>query len=137
MNENIYSTPERNLSEGATARISIIRKILWSIGIVFTANTYKAIDKAVPQFVETFSSFGADLPLMTRIAIHAHGAFHWISIISLLLILFLVVSIFNEKYAKVMLKISKYNLFISISVFVLFMISMYLPIFMLGSVIVL
>ena len=135
MNDNIYTTPKSKLSEREISGISLTRKILWVIGILFTANIYWAITKVVPQFSETFLAFGTDLPFLTLIAIGAHSIFKWFAVVSLLLILFLIVNIFNEKYAKFMLKLSKYNLIASIAIFVLFMISMYLPIFMLGSVV--
>jgi type IV pilus assembly protein PilC len=134
MNENIYKTPQSDFS-GEVSGISVTRKILWAIGILFTASIYGAIYKVVPQFAETFSSFGADLPLLTRVSIDLHNVFIWFAVVSLLFISFLIVSIFNEKYADIMLKISKYNLTLSVVIFVLFMISMYLPIFTLGNVI--
>ena len=135
MNDNIYTAPKSKLSEREISGISLTRKILWVIGILFTANIYWAITKVIPEFAETFSAFGADLPFMTLVAINVHSVFKWFAIVSLLLILFLIVNIFNKKYANFMLKLSKYNLIMSIAIFVLFMISMYAPIFMLGSVV--
>lgn len=134
MNENIYESPRSNVSTDLQTKLSIKRRLIWTAAIIFTAILYRGINKAAPQFSETFASFGAELPSITKIFGDAYPAFYWFGIASLFPISFWLVNLFSEKYALRIIKISKYNLWLALFCFALFMFSVYWPIFTINDV---
>lgn len=133
MNENIYESPKSIVFTDLNTRLSIKRRLVWAAAIIFTAILYRGINKVAPQFAETFSSFGATLPLITQFFVKAYPAFFGFCIISLFPIFFWLVNFFSEKYALIIIKIAKYNLWLSLFCVALFMGSVYLPIFSMST----
>lgn len=134
MDENIYESPKSNVSTDLQTKLGIGRRLIWTAAIIFTAILYRGINKVAPQFAETFASFGTELPSITQFFVKAYPVFIWFGIASLFPISFWLVSLFSEKYALKIIKISKYNLWLALFCFVLFMFSVYLPIFSIGTV---
>lgn len=134
MNDNMYESPKSDVSTGRQTTLSIKRRLLWTVAILFTAILYRGINKIAPQFAETFTSFGAQLPLITRLFVKAYPVFYWFGIISLLPMIFWLVSLFGDKCALKVIKIAKYNLCLAVLCFVLFMVAIYYPIFTMGKV---
>ena len=134
MNENIYEPPKSKVLNDVQTKLSIKRRLLWTAAIIFTASLYGGINKVAPQFAETFASFGAELPSITRFFVNAYPVFYWFNIVSLFPIIFWLVNLFSERYALVIIKISKYNLRLALFCFALFMFSVYLPIFTMSKV---
>ncbi|RYY73053.1 MAG: hypothetical protein EOO52_19470 [Gammaproteobacteria bacterium] len=134
MNENIYEPPKSNVSPDPHTTLSIKGRLVWTVAIIFTAMLYRSINKIAPQFAETFASFGTELSLITQFFVKAYPVFYWLGIASLFPISFWLINLFNEKYALRLIKIGKYNLWLSLLCFALFMISVYLPVFSMSKV---
>jgi len=135
MKENLYEAPKSDASIEVPYKSSIKRRLMWTARIIITALLYRFINKVAPSFEQTFVSFGTELPLLTRFFIKAYPAFYWPCLVSLLPISFWLINFFNQTYALIIIKASKYNFYLALLCFALFMLAMYLPIFSMGNVV--
>lgn len=133
MNQKI-GKPLNDINSNTPAqKISLKQKILGTIFIFITSFLYAGIYKTAPAFVETFHAFGAHLPAITIFFTTYYVIFIWLSVLSFMLISFLIIEIFNKNYALFILKINKFNLLFSILCLLFFMVAMYIPVFQLKS----
>ncbi len=115
------------------ADFSLKRRVFATFGVLFAAFLYRGVYVTAPAFAETFKSFGTPISTITKFFTSYYGLFIYLAVFSLLFSSFWVVGIFNKNIALKVLNVSKYNLYFSILCFILFMVSVYLPIFQLGS----
>ena len=113
--------------------VSILYKITCTLLVLVAVTQYVCTYMAVPSFLETFASFGAELPLITNLVARIYPLFAVIALFSFLPLLawlnhpfviankhsVLVASIINAVVAFVFLTITLY--------------AMYVPIFSLGE----
>jgi len=106
-----------------------------SVLSVFAAVIYWAIVRFVPNFVETFQSFGADLPWLTRTIISIYPLFLILLIGSLLLNLVWLAKVHKPKWVPILVRLAVCNFIIAVISFAVALVSMYYPIFQLGQVV--
>lgn len=136
MSVEIYKPPASDLQDSQTTKdAKFPKKLRGSVLAILTVWFYFGLNKIVPQFADTFSSFGADLPALTILSIKISVAFVWFGFLSIAILIFWLMCITFSAYENVAYKIIKYLFYLSISILTIILISMYLPIFQLGTVV--
>ena len=134
MVENIYETPESNLELKTPVEISTFGKVLCTLMSLATVIIYRGLHKIMIPFSDTFNSFGADLPLLTRLIIKISGVFPYFSMLCFAPMLIWLGFLWGKKFERIIYKVGGRNFQISLVVFIISMFSLYLPIFQLGEV---
>jgi len=118
----------KNPSDSAQLHTLLSTKIIISIVSIICAVIYLIPYAVIPQFAETFSAFGADLPLMTISVLKLHFIFPILAAGSGFSFL-IWLDIFNYKQQRRIFLLSIANLTVAFIICVLSIVSLYLPIF--------
>lgn len=134
MEEKIYRSPESNIENGEVPQNGwkVFRAFLYSIIAIVLSFTLANI---VYQFSETFRSFGTDLPFLTLLAIDLIPSYRWLGYINCVILFAYIFCLAIGKWRLMARKVVKYSAIISLVTFGACIVSMYLPIFTIGSAI--
>jgi len=122
-----YRPPQSSVEVASASGSGITSVILPILGLVCALLTALTPTIVIPQFQQVFSSFGAQLPLLTRIAIDQHL---WLWLLSLLVIAVWLFWPRPKQRALAACLLGAGGLVIIIPLMIL---AMYLPIFQLGQ----
>ncbi|WP_189420062.1 hypothetical protein [Cellvibrio zantedeschiae] len=110
----------------------IIAGCLWGAG----GYLFYGLSKIIPQFQETFNSFGVQLPTLTNISLTLAPSYKLIAYFCIVPVLFIFgLGEFSFKGQRLYFKITLIAFFSMVFYFFLSLISLYLPIFTLGQVV--
>jgi type II secretory pathway component PulF len=119
-----------------TQTLSLTKKIIAACIWATASLLFYALHKTIPQFQETFSSFGAQLPMLTKLALSLAGTYKPISYIFIIPIIFIfVLNEVSVKNQKLYFKVTIFSFIFTAIYFLISLVSMYLPIFSLGQVV--
>lgn len=135
MAENVYETPKSNVLNEIAVEPTTKIKVWGTVRVLVSALIYRGMYNSAGVFSETFTSFGSKLPAYTEFVISIKITYIYLAIFSFTFIVFWIVLIFNRLWAAYIIKATKYNFYITLVMFGLFMVGMYLPIFNLGKVV--
>ncbi|MCX4026949.1 hypothetical protein H0A36_28055 [Endozoicomonas sp. SM1973] len=135
-----YAVPESSLEDCKIESIST-RALLLSLGLlVFSLFIHIGVVFVIPQFLEVFAGFGADLPAITQFVLKTHRYYFLVFLLLLPICILLyrrrLIHKGKEKQRKhPLLAYSVLALLLTLAIQGFVMISMYIPIFYLGSVV--
>jgi len=130
----IYDTPQSTIGNDNDTKSGVGKSIIASVLGIIASLIYIALYKAIPQFEETFTSFGADLPWFTSFVTKIDHLFWVPSLFSLLIFTIWLVRIIKPEKVAPLLIVSILNVSAAFICIPLCMVAMYLPIFQLGAV---
>jgi|GEM_PF-6534310 len=133
MGKSVYKTPESNLGVGEKEGLRLGITIKGTAFSVISALLYFGLNNSIPQFEATFGALSSDLPLLTQLAIKLQGIYIWLAWVSVVLLSMWLVSLAVKKYWELTLRLARFNFYVSLVVFVVVVVSMYLPIFSIGN----
>lgn len=131
-----YLSPESDCSTRSNKNGPSFFKVL---GLIFAcllaAFLYKAPSVLADTFSELFEGFGADLPALTAFMLPRFKYFKILSVISILLMFFIPIMHGKSEWRKRVFRMVIINLILSFIFFVVAIISVYLAILTLNSVV--
>ncbi len=130
----IYDTPQSDLKDTDEIDSSSGRSITTSVLGFIAFSIYLVPYMFIPQFSETFASFGSDIPWLTTAVIKLNILFLLLSLLSLFLNLVWVVRWLNPKVVALLFKVSVGNIIVSFLCLFICFVAMYLPVFYIGTV---
>lgn len=132
---NIYKKPNSDVRLNQDWELGVSGVIFTILSGLVASTIYIVLGNLVQQFDETFSTFGAELPIFTRLSISMISVFPFFACPVLLNVLFTLVPMANSKLRRRIYRTCLLQAVIAIFVLILVMITMYLPIFQLSSVV--
>lgn len=108
-------------------------KVVCTLMAVVAMCLYILICQIVPRFLETFASFGLELPIVTRILTNVHQMFAALALLSLLPLLIWFKGRFVITTKTFMLAASVINVLIACAFLIITLYAMYAPLFHLGK----
>ncbi len=96
---------------------------------------FRIPNEIAPQFAETFSNFGTELPLFTLLMLSLAPVYPFISYLTGLPLLIWLVFLFSAAQQKLLFKSGLIIFLIAFVLVIAFVVAMYLPIFSLGAIV--
>lgn len=119
-----------------TNKLSTSQKIIAGFLWGMSSFLFYGLSKIIPQFQETFDSFGTSLPTLTTLSLSFSPSHKYVAYLCLIPIAFIFgLNEFSFKAQKLYYKITLTMFFLIAAYFLASLVSMYLPIFSLGSVV--
>jgi type II secretory pathway component PulF len=119
-----------------TQTLSLTKKIIAACIWATVSLLFYTLHKTIPQFQETFNSFGAQLPMLTKLALSLAGTYKLISYICIIPIMFIfALNEVSVKTQKLYFRATIISFVFTAIYFLISLVSMYLPIFSLGQVV--
>lgn len=115
--------------------LSFWKKLAFLSLSMVSAMLYYMVYMIIPQFSETFSTFGNKLPLVTHTFFSIRQAYLWLFATTLVLIAAWAFAFIVRPRHKLIKSITLYNFVAAMALLVFMLIAMYLPIFSLGDAI--
>jgi len=81
--KGIFTPPSSDISSNVQQKFAVWKKVLTSLLAVLPAAVYLLAYNVLPQFMQTFSSFGSPLPKETLLVIELRPALPVLSLLSL------------------------------------------------------
>jgi type II secretory pathway component PulF len=111
------------------------KKILGSLLSILPIPLYIGLYNAIPQFADIFSSFGAQLPALTRVFVSSAQYLSIPVYLSLMIFLvFIICSLASKPTNKLYIAVTWWCI-LSFLLFLFAMVAMYLPVFLVGNVV--
>jgi hypothetical protein len=129
--ESINKTTESSIPTNA----SILKRIGCSLLCLAAFILLRIPNEIAPQFAETFSAFGADLPLYTLVMMALAPVYPFISYLTGLPLLIWLVFLFSPAQQRLLFKSGLVIFLIAFVLLIAFIVAMYLPIFNLGAIV--
>jgi hypothetical protein len=127
----INKTPESSIPTNVSISIRIGCTLLCLVAFIL----FRIPNEIAPQFAETFSNFGAELPLFTLVMLSLAPVYQFISYLTGLPLLIWLVFLFSAAQQKLLFKSGLIIFLIAFVFLIAFIVAMYLPIFSLGAIV--
>ncbi len=125
---------EKNESSMPT-NVSISTRIGCTLLCLVAFILFRIPNEIAPQFAETFSNFGTELPLFTLLMLSLAPVYPFISYLTGLPLLIWLVFLFSAAQQKLLFKSGLIIFLIAFVLVIAFIVAMYLPIFSLGAIV--
>jgi type II secretory pathway component PulF len=124
-------TPESSMPTNVSISIRISCTLLCLVAFIL----FRIPNEIAPQFAETFSNFGTELPLFTLLMLSLAPVYPFISYLTGLPLLIWLVFLFSAAQQKLLFKSGLIIFLIAFVLVIAFVVAMYLPIFSLGAIV--
>jgi type II secretory pathway component PulF len=124
-------TPESSMPTNVSISTRIGCTLLCLVAFIL----FRIPNEIAPQFAETFSNFGTELPLFTLVMLSLAPVYPFISYLTGLPLLIWLVFLFSAAQQKLLFKSGLIIFLIAFVLVIAFVVAMYLPIFSLGAIV--
>lgn len=121
-----YQAPKNSLPE--VGNIEFSKRIICTLSILPPMALYILSYKIIPQFFETFSVFGTDLPKETLFVLTIYPALIWLAVLSCFPVLIWLNDMLSLKAQKIIFSLSIGHVFFSFIALIFLIWSLYAPI---------
>lgn len=131
----IYRKPQSETIEAHKSELRPLQGAFVVLATIFSSVLFIGLRGIIGQFMETFSSFGAELPMMTLFIVSIKDFIPALAIPVIIIGITTLIPSISSKVRKQLYLWCKLHPAIAIAITTISMIAMYLPIFSLGNVV--